>query len=228
MRMNLMGRIAMACGDVALLREALARLAQIEAVIPEATPLRLQPVIGLQGHMAWLEGRSDDAQALWQRALEHEEPCDLFGLAHELRTRLALQRLRQGAPADAAAWLLPMLRQATDGPRGALFALPALRELAARSHGASLHLDEAAQATPPGSRRWPSPAPSPRAPGASPAPVDRGLGDDGHHLQAAGGLAPSPRHSPRPGAPRCTDAVQRLRPTAAPRPARWPAAPTMP
>jgi LuxR family maltose regulon positive regulatory protein len=142
---NLMGRIGMACGDGGLVREALARLARIEVSIPEATPLRLQPVIGLQGHLAWLEGRGDDAQALWQRAIEHEEPCDLFGLAHELRTRLALQRLRQGEPAAAAAWLMPMLQQATDGPRGALFALPALRELAAMPWG--LHLDAAAQAT---------------------------------------------------------------------------------
>jgi DNA-binding CsgD family transcriptional regulator len=38
-----------------------------------------------------------------------------------------------------------MLQQATDGPRGALFALPALRELAATPWG--LHLDAAAQAT---------------------------------------------------------------------------------
>jgi len=129
--LNLMGRVAMACGDAALLRDALARLAQFEPVIPEATPLLLQPVIGLQGHLACLEGRDDEAQALWAQALAHEEACDLFGLAHELRTRLALQRLKAGDPAAAAAWLRPMLAQAADGPRGALFALPALCELAA-------------------------------------------------------------------------------------------------
>lgn len=166
---NLMGRIGMACGDLALVREALVRVAQVDAMIPEATPLRLQPVIGPQGHLAWLEGRADDAQALWQRALEHEEPCDLFGLAHELRTRLALQRLRQGAPADAAAWLLPMLRQGGDGPRGALFALPALGELAAAAWGS--HLDDAALAT---LRGW--------AAAAGPARA----------AAAAGGTAPRP------------------------------------
>lgn len=143
--LNLMGRVAAACGDVALLREALQRLDELEAQIPEAMPLRLQPVLGLRGHLAWLEGRPADATALWHQALQHEEACDLFGLAHELRTRLALQALHARVLADAAAWLQPMLQQAADGPRGALFALPALRELAAASWDA--HLDAAAQAT---------------------------------------------------------------------------------
>lgn len=143
--LNLMGRVAMACGDVTLLREALARLTQVDAVLPEATPLRLQPVIGLQGHLAALEGRNADAAALWQQALVHEEPCDLFGLACELRVRLALQRLHERAPAEAARWLQPLLQNAADGPRGALFALPALRELAAAPWGS--HLDTAAVAT---------------------------------------------------------------------------------
>lgn len=143
--LNLMGRVAMACGDVALLREALARVAQVDAVVPEATPLQSQPVIGLQGHLAWLEGRGAEAVALWQRSLAHEEACDLFGLAHELRARLALNCLRDRTPAAAAAWLQPMLQQAADGPRGALFALPELRELAAAPWG--MHLDATAQAT---------------------------------------------------------------------------------
>ena len=163
--LNLMGRVAMACGDATLLREALQRLDELEAQIPEAMPLRLQPVLGLRGHLAWLEGRRADAAALWQQALQHEEACDLFGLAHELRTRLALQALHDGALADAAAWLQPMLQQAADGPRGALFALPALRELAAAPWAD--HLDAAAQAT---LRAWAaapaaSEAPAPAAPG---------------------------------------------------------------
>jgi LuxR family maltose regulon positive regulatory protein len=141
---SLMGRVAMACGDLELLREALARVARIEATIPEATPLRLQPVIGMQGHLAWLEGRTADAVALWEQAIVHEEACDLFGLAHELRVRLALQRLRARDPAAAAAWLRPMLAQAADGPRGALFALPALRELAQAPWATLLGADEQA------------------------------------------------------------------------------------
>ena len=136
--LNLMGRVAMACGDPALLREALTRLAQIEAVMQEATPLRLQPVLGLQGHLAWLEGRRAEAQTLWEDALVHEEACDLFGLAHELRTRLAQWQLQSGSLTAAASWLKPMLAQATEGPRGALFALPALRELAGAAWGSVL------------------------------------------------------------------------------------------
>jgi LuxR family maltose regulon positive regulatory protein len=142
--LSLMGRVAMACGDVELLREALARVAQIQAVIPEVTPLQLQPVIGLQGCLAWREGRRAEAQALWEQALAHEEACDLFGLAHELRTRLALQSLQRRDAAAAAAWLQPMLAQAADGPRGALFALPELRELAGASWGKLLGTSEQA------------------------------------------------------------------------------------
>jgi LuxR family maltose regulon positive regulatory protein len=140
--LHLMGRVAMCCGDAALLHEALQRLDELEAQVPEAAPLRLQPVLGLRGHLAWLEGRASEAVSLWQQALQHEEACDLFGLAHELRVRLAWH---EPAPADAAAWLMPMLRQASDGPRGALFALPALRELAAAPWGTEL--DAGAQAT---------------------------------------------------------------------------------
>lgn len=145
----LMGRVAASCGDTALLRDALARLAQVQAGLPEATPLRLQPLLGLQGHLAWHEGRLDEAAALWQRALEHEEACDLFGLAHELRTRLALLRLQARDPDAAADWLAPMLAQAADGPRGALFALPALRELAAAPWDGRLAADACA-----GLRAW--------------------------------------------------------------------------
>jgi LuxR family maltose regulon positive regulatory protein len=151
----LMGRVAASCGDAALLREALLRLAQVQAGLPEATPLRLQPLLGLQGHLAWHEGRRDEAAVLWQRALEHEEACDLFGLAHELRTRLALLRLQEQDTAAAAAWLAPMLQPSADGPRGALFAQSALHALAVASWSgqldagalATLHAWGAARAT---------------------------------------------------------------------------------
>jgi len=162
--LNLMGRVATSCGNLALLREALQRLDGMEAQIPEATPMRLQPVIGLRGHLAWLEGRPAEAVALWRQALQHEEACDLFGLAHELRTRLALQALHERVPTDAAAWLRPMLQAAADGPRGALFALPALRELAAAPWGAQL--DAAALAT---LRAWAAAAPASDGLAAAPA-----------------------------------------------------------
>ncbi len=159
----LMGRVAASCGDAALLAEAMARLAQVQAGLPEVTPLRLQPLLGLQGHLAMAAGRPSEAAALWQRALEQEEACDLFGLAHELRTRLALIRLQARDTTGAAAWLAPMLQQAADGPRGALFALPALRELAAASWGGTLGIDALATL-----RTWGAAAES-QAPPAAPA-----------------------------------------------------------
>jgi LuxR family maltose regulon positive regulatory protein len=133
--------------------------------LAESTARRLWPQLGLQGHLAWLEGRAQEAAALWQRALEDEEACDLYGLAHELRTRLAQLRWRARDPAAAAAWLAPMLAQAADGPRGALFALPALRELASASW--DHRLDEAAQAT---LRAWADAASAAPA-GFAPAPT---------------------------------------------------------
>jgi LuxR family maltose regulon positive regulatory protein len=145
--------VAMACGDPELLREALARIAHIHAAIAEPMPLRLQPVIGLQGCLAWLEGRRAEAEALWSEALAQEEACDLFGLAHELRTRLALQCLHRRDAAAAAGWLRPMLAQAADGPRGALFALPALRELAGATWSKWLGAGEQAVL-----RAWSAPA----------------------------------------------------------------------
>lgn len=162
--LNLAGRVAMACGDAALLRETLARLAQIEASIPEPTPLRLTPVTGLRGHLAWLDGRRDEARALWEEALAEEEACDLFGLAHELRVRLAQRRLQDGDPPAAAAWLQPMLAQAAAGPRGALFALPVLRELAGASWG---HLLDTAELST--LRAWAAVASSVPAPAGQPA-----------------------------------------------------------
>jgi LuxR family transcriptional regulator, maltose regulon positive regulatory protein len=169
--LNLMGRVAATFGDGALLRDALARLAQLETTLAEGTPLRLQAVLGLQGHLARLEGRSAEAVALWERALAHEEACDLFGLAHELRTRLALHRLGQGDPEGAAAWLEPMLQQAAEGPRGALFALAALRELSGAHWGALLEADE--QATLAAWARLAMPAPAAAAlPTLRPASAD--------------------------------------------------------
>ena len=97
----------------------------------DATPERLRPLVGLHGTLAWLEGRGADAVSQWRAALAHEEQSDLLGQAHELRVRLALAQLRARATSDAAATLAPMLARADDGPRGALFAVASLCELAA-------------------------------------------------------------------------------------------------
>jgi LuxR family maltose regulon positive regulatory protein len=123
-------RVAAACADAATTREWLDRLLAMHPTLPEASERRLLPARGLQGTLAFLEGRRDEAVAHWQAALAQEEACDLMGQANELRLRLAAARLRDGAPDEAAAWIAPCLQQPEDGPRGAVFALGALAELA--------------------------------------------------------------------------------------------------
>jgi LuxR family maltose regulon positive regulatory protein len=123
-------RVAAACADAATTREWLAKMLAMHPTLPEASERRLLPARGLQGTLAWLEGRRDEAAVHWQAALAQEEACDLMGQANELRLRLAAARLRDGALDEAAAWLAPCLQQLEDGPRGAVFAPEALAELA--------------------------------------------------------------------------------------------------
>ena len=73
-------------------------------------------------------------------------------------------RLHARDIAAAAAWLAPMLQYAADGPRGALFALPALRELAAAPWGG--HVDADGLVT---LRAWGAAAASGAAPGTAAA-----------------------------------------------------------
>ncbi len=160
-------RVAASCGELAALHEWLARLRRMEPTLPLASPERLRPLVGLLGTVASLEGRSAEAIALWREALQHEEQTDLLGQAHELRARLALAHLRARQPDEAAAVLAPMLAQADDGPRGALFALDALRELAAADWTSRLPAAQAATL-----RAWASSA-VPAA--AAPPAVDDGL-----------------------------------------------------
>jgi len=125
-------RVAAACQDGATLRDWLQRLLDLQPSLPDATPARLRPAQGLQGTLAWLEGRADEALAVWRAALEQEESLDLLGQAQELRLRLAhaLSR-RPGGQADAAALLAEALARPADGPGGAFYAVPQLAELAA-------------------------------------------------------------------------------------------------
>lgn len=160
-------RVAASCGDLASLHEWLARLRRMESTLPLATPARLRPLVGLQGTLASIEGRGAEAMALWRQALQHEEETDLLGQVHELRARLALAHLRSRQPDEAARVLAPMLEAAEDGPRGALFALDALRELAAADWSSRLPAAQAATL-----RTWASAA----VPVAAVAPaVDDGL-----------------------------------------------------
>jgi LuxR family maltose regulon positive regulatory protein len=123
-------RVAAACEDTDSARGWLTQLLALHPTLPEVLPQRLHPARGLQGTLAWLEGRHEEATAHWQAALADEGTCDLMSQAVELRVRLAAACQREGATAQAASWLTPVLARADEGPRGAVFAAAALAELA--------------------------------------------------------------------------------------------------
>ena len=123
-------RVAAACDDSVSARAWLTQLLALHRTLPEVLPQRLQPARGLQGTVAWLQGRPEEAIEHWQAALAEESSCDLMSQAVELRVRLAAARLRDGDMAQAATWLTPVLARADEGPRGAVFAAAALAELA--------------------------------------------------------------------------------------------------
>jgi LuxR family maltose regulon positive regulatory protein len=169
-------RVAGACEDTEQARAWLTRLLALHPTLPEATPARLHPSLGAQGTVAWLEGRRDEAVTCWKAALAQETTCDLMGQATELRVRLAAASVRDGAMAQAAAWLAPLLATPDDGPRGALFAPAALAELAITDWRGHLDLDAratlaawAAAVLHPGLPSAPLFAPA--APAPLPAPV---------------------------------------------------------
>ena len=137
-------RIAAAAGDAPALRDWLQRLLALQARLTEADPQRLRAVAGLQGAMAELEGRRDEALAHWREVLAHEEAADLVAQAGEVRVRLAAIALKAGAREEAAALIRPLLQRADDGPRGAIFAAAALAELARADWSGCLDAAESA------------------------------------------------------------------------------------
>ena len=137
-------RIAAAAGDASALRDWLQRLIALQATLTEADPPRLRPVAGLQGALAELEGRRDEALAHWHEVLAHEEAADLFAQAGEVRVRLASIALKRGAREEAAALIRPLLRSTDDGPRGAVFAAAGLSELARADWSGCLDAAESA------------------------------------------------------------------------------------
>jgi LuxR family transcriptional regulator, maltose regulon positive regulatory protein len=124
-------RVAAGCGERELARAWLSQLLALHTALPEASPARLAPAVGLQGTLAGLEGRDDEAITHWEAALAQGSACDLMSQTAEVRVRLAAAQLRRGSHADAAAALVPLLEADDEGPRGALFATPQLRTLAA-------------------------------------------------------------------------------------------------
>lgn len=163
-------RVAAACGDAAILREWWQRIVALQGGLTDQTPQRLQPLRGLEGTLAWLEGRADDAIALWRAALDHEESLDLLGQAAEVRVRLAAALAPGRQRQQAAALLAPLLEAANAAPGGALFVRTGLRELAAMPWGGAL--SATAQAT---LQRWATSATSALAPPAPAAAADEGL-----------------------------------------------------
>ena len=138
-------RIAAACGDVAVLRYWLQQLQAFAPRLTEASPARLRPVAGLAATLASLEGRFGAARAHWAEVLEHAGEADLLGQVGEARVRLALLEVRGGALDAAALLLRPLLAEADDGPRGAVYAAPELAALARIEW--SGRLDDGARAT---------------------------------------------------------------------------------
>jgi LuxR family transcriptional regulator, maltose regulon positive regulatory protein len=137
-------RIAAAVGDAPMLRDWLQGLIALRATLTEADPPRLCPLAGLQGVLAELEGRRDEALAHWHDVLAHEEAADLFAQAGEVRIRMAAIALNGGAREAAAALIRPLLQSAGDGPRGAVFAVAALGALARADWSGCLEAAESA------------------------------------------------------------------------------------
>ena len=137
-------RIAAAAGDASALRDWLQRLIALQATLTEADPPRLRPVAGLQGALAELEGRREEALAHWHDVLAHEEAADLFAQAGEVRVRLASIALKRGTREEAAALIRPLLQRPDDGPRGAVFAAASLAELARADWSGCLDAAESA------------------------------------------------------------------------------------
>jgi LuxR family maltose regulon positive regulatory protein len=128
-----------------VLRDWLERLHVLGASLPEATPARLRPVAGLDGSLAWLEGRHDDARRHWNEVLAHESASDLLAQGAEVRVRLAALEAGRGDRDAAAAALRPLLADAAAGPRGVVYAAPELAVLAQLDWGK--RIDAAALAT---------------------------------------------------------------------------------
>jgi LuxR family maltose regulon positive regulatory protein len=141
-------RVVAASGDAAELRAALAQVDAERALLAPGAAARAGPQreLPLSAQLAWLEGRADDAIALWQRALDSEEAMDMMGQAAETRLRLAAALVGRNETTEAAATLAPVFARigVDGGPGGALLAGEALRRLAsARWDGALTEVQQA-------------------------------------------------------------------------------------
>jgi hypothetical protein len=134
-------RICAASDDTGALRDALATASGLNARLRAAgLPVQESLLDPVAGQLAWLEGRQEDAEALWRGALAQEPAINVYGQAAETRLRLARALLRRQDLPGAAAVLQPALAagRADQGPGGALLAAEALRELASAAWSAAL------------------------------------------------------------------------------------------
>lgn len=129
-----MSRMAAAGGNRAALADGLERLVRIGADLPDLQmPHRPKPLLGLQAHLAWLEGRRDEAVAGWRELLAFGESGDLLGQLAEARLLLATALLDAGDRAGAAEALAPALACREAG--GLLWSAPRLLRVAALDWG---------------------------------------------------------------------------------------------
>jgi LuxR family maltose regulon positive regulatory protein len=103
-------RIAAAFGERALLARRLAQL-ETRTEMPLTQTAVLQP---LRAQAAWLDGRVDDALALWRAALDDEARIDRLGHSLEARLRLAAALAALRRIDEAAATLSPVFDRVAD------------------------------------------------------------------------------------------------------------------
>lgn len=78
----------------------------------QETAVRTRQQLPIDGNLARLEGRADDAMAQWRHALQFEEPIDILGQAAETRMRLARALANDGQMRKAAEVLQPVFERA--------------------------------------------------------------------------------------------------------------------
>lgn len=132
-------RLADTLGDAAAVRHFVARVPPPREITN--FPMLRAPLATLPARLAWLDGRPDEARALWGALIEDEAAIDVIGLAQEARLRYAHALLALGRRGEAAAVLKPLLRAVAETGEvgGLLLAGPeALAALAAAPWRAEL------------------------------------------------------------------------------------------
>lgn len=124
-------RIAATCEDPVALRHYLDRLAALRND-EGSLPVQQRQLRPLEGHLAWIEGRHEQALALWSDSLLHEGSMDRLGHLIETRLRLAAGLLRFGRLPEAAEAVAPVPTEVAThaGLGGVLMARAVLPELA--------------------------------------------------------------------------------------------------